>query len=109
MALCPHECGMYHLSIDRDVPYGTFTPISLDGSICTHTRRSNGGNTHILYCVVLRDGFTAGEIMLIRASLGDDPERIVCDRARYDASGDARYIMGVLFDGANCGPWEMVR
>ncbi len=109
MAVCPHECDRQHVTLDIDVPYGTAIPLPSGYSMCIHTRRSCGGNTHVYVCMDNGGQMSSEALFGIRVLWHDDSERISADRARYTVSHDMRYAEGVLFDARGdeqCGPWE---
>lgn len=106
MAICPHDCGRLHITLDIDLPFGTHRFGNKFDDY--HTRKSPGGNTHYIFCWNTRNVLSADTIFRIREMLHDDTERVDADKARFLATGDMRFAEGVLFDsrnGSDAGEW----
>jgi hypothetical protein len=102
--------------IDIDKPFSEFSQDSIAEKIdaipwvtARWFRRSSGGNIHIK--LMGKTDISLLDSLCIRAYLGDDPKRIVCDLERFYKSRlvsktgrcfDEKYMNGILF---TAGGW----
>lgn len=111
MVVCPHQCNNAHATADIDILYErVISTFRLRDArvVCSHLRRSCGGNTHALVC--LRNA-TVATLFMVRAQLQDDSIRWRLDWNRWDASGDIEYAVGHLHDirgDEKAGEWVNV-